>query len=132
MKRTPVERFLKHIRPLPSGCWRWRGPEEGLQIDGKQMSPRKLAWLVAHGAYPTFRHFTTTCGSSWCVTPSHLMEGKKPKPRRKGKRLPAEELPELRCRRQRGWSLARLSDYYGISVSGVSRIVNGSRRASAA
>lgn len=133
MKRSPIERFLAHTKPIMDGCWRWSGPPAGLMIKGKQVSPQQLAWFVEHRAIPTFP-LVTTCGMGHCVRPSHLVRLMKPKPviRRKGRRLSDEAVQAIRYWRDRGMPLAKLAKQWGISVSGVSRICSNDRRVTAA
>ena len=133
MKRSPIERFFEHVVQRNGGCWQWTGPAAGLMIDGKQVSPRKLSWSIIHATgQPVPSNLGTRCSTKDCIRPGHLRALTKAA-RRPGKRLAPATITAIRFQRiAQGTTLAKLAKKYGISVSGVSRIVNGNRRSSAA
>lgn len=128
MKRTPLERFLAHVTLQRNGCWLWTGPSTGLMIDGRRRTPRQLAWTLVGCRPLKDARYVTTCGNAACVRLGHLDEVNKPAPRRPGRRLPDTTISSLRRLRKEGHTLSKLAARFGLSVSGVSRIVNNDRR----
>lgn len=128
MKRAPIERFLARVEHQPNGCWRWKGPATGLTISNVRIAPRHLAWsLVGNHPIKGVR-LAVTCGNEACVRLGHLVEVKGPTLRRPGRRLPDATINKIRAHRRAGWTLKELAQSFGLSVSGVSRIVNNDRR----
>lgn len=125
MRRTLAERFYEHVKHR-DGCMLWTGSPEGLCVDGRQLAPRQLAWKLAYGEHAP--QLVVTCGNDRCVRPSHLRKTTKIVRRQRGRVLTDEQVEEIRSAHAGGVPQVDLAKAFGVTISHISRIVNGNRR----
>lgn len=78
-----IERFLRFVEKLPSGCWYWTGARSrgngnrkwygSFRVKGKTVrAHRFVCEVIAGKQLPKGHHRDHTCGFSMCVNPGHL------------------------------------------------------------
>lgn len=71
-----IEEFEKHLFRT-AGCWFFQGSSQHgrayLKIDGKRISPRRIAWeLYYKEELDNTMMIKTVCNEKLCVNPEHL------------------------------------------------------------
>lgn len=151
--KPPIERFMKYVKKLPNGCWQWTGGRTphgygvfrvGSLTDGSRNSVGAHRWSYAHHKGPISDGLFVchTCDHKPCVNPDHLFLGTNsenirdairkgftvggPNPGEKNGRAILTETKVLRIRalRDRGYTMQRLADRYGVSKTHISWIIN--------
>jgi hypothetical protein len=147
-KRTPAERFWAKV-DKSGECWVWTGSRTpkgyGSAFDGKRLRrAHRLIWEWENGPIPDGMVVCHRCDNPPCVRPSHLFLGTAadntadmlakgrhvaPTGLANGRaKLSAEQIAEIRARRDAGEQLRPIADDYGVSASYLSRVVRGERR----
>jgi len=78
---TPLERFLRYVRPgLSTECWLWKGSLNSngygqIYIDGRPKGAHVLSYLLYRGEVPSGLWVLHTCDVPTCVNPDHLWLG---------------------------------------------------------
>lgn len=145
---TLAERLQRTVT-TPRGCWIWSGPKlrdrdyARVRYRGRDISVRRAAWEVAHGAVPEGRFVINICGHGLCINPDHLRvtermnlgnrNGARLHPeclargeRNGNSRLTTSQVAEIRRRRQAdAVSLRKLARSYGISYETVRQVIRG-------
>lgn len=145
---TPDEasRFHALYRIDESGCWLWQGT---IGFDGypvfvddraRNVRATRFSYELTHGPLPSGQVIRHRCDTPPCVNPAHLLPGthadnvqdcvarnRNAFGEKNGRRkLSRAEVDEIRAR----WSLGgvtqrQLADEFGLTQSGISRVVSG-------
>jgi hypothetical protein len=74
----PRARFMRKVRKLPSGCWRWGGPSyaDGVgrfRLGDRGVPPARAGWQLFKGeCLPREARLLYLCGDARCVNPEHM------------------------------------------------------------
>lgn len=67
-----VLRFQKKITQTEDGCWVWTSHKWRFKVGGRQIYPRRFAFIHWRGAIPRGQVVICTCQTKNCVNPFHL------------------------------------------------------------
>lgn len=78
-----MERFMRHVRQLDSGCWEWTGARCGERQGrgqsslpgGRKTLAYRVAWILHRGPIPSGMKVCHRCDVPLCVNPDHLFLG---------------------------------------------------------
>ena len=145
-----IERFWSKVNkdgPIPSACpqlgrcWLWTGtllkpwPYGQISVANKRMLAHRLSWLIHAGLEPTGQ-VNHKCDNHSCVRPSHLYEGTQADNMRDAAsrarfhsngnhcraKITADDVREIRARREAGERLQFIADIFGITKQNVALI----------
>ena len=72
----PLQRFLKQLKPSPTGCIEWQGflvnGYGRIHRQGRQMPVHRFAYEQANGKIPPQYPLDHLCRNTRCVNPDHL------------------------------------------------------------
>lgn len=149
---TLAERLTMHSAPAANGCVEWQRARDRdgygiIQVAGRPQRAHRMAWEVEHGPIPAGLVVMHSCDNPSCVLLEHLSLGtvadnnadrsRKGRTTRSGPRSPFHPLGvlhpmvklteaqvvEIRRRVAAGEVQRRLADEFGLSPSGICRIV---------
>jgi len=141
---TLSRRFLSRLFHDPNTeCHLWGGRrKEGkgglIKVNGKDMSVRRLAWIIANGPIPPNKHVKSICEIPFCVNPLHLTlsdppqakEKLPPKPRGKPSKFTPEDIQSIRHRRfVDGETLRSIAKTYDVVEPTIHAICTGKTHA---
>ncbi len=74
---SPLERFLRKIQPIESGCWLWQGALNGsgygrLGVDYHLVRAHRFSYEHFIGLIPSGMEPDHLCRNRACVNPDHL------------------------------------------------------------
>lgn len=80
---SDVQRFMRHVDKLPSGCWFWTGARSRGQgnrkwygtfkVKGRAVRAHRFACdAIGGNTLPSGGHRDHTCAFSMCVNPAHI------------------------------------------------------------
>jgi hypothetical protein len=76
--KAPIERFLRKIEPVPSGCWLWSGGTDPTGYgrfcvaDSRMSYAHRYSYEFFTSAIPTGYDIDHLCRVRNCVNPDHL------------------------------------------------------------
>lgn len=137
------ERFLSKVN-VSENCWEWLACKNGggyglFWFGGWMQKAHRVSWIIYNGSIPESMHVLHKCDNRNCVNPDHLFLGTNvdnvSDKVRKGRQssMPGEKHPmakvtfsevsEIREWFAKGLSQTRLAEMYGLTPSGIWRIV---------
>jgi hypothetical protein len=147
MDQPDIERFWRYVEKT-DGCWNWIGKRNRpdgygtLKIAGQWKRSHRVAWEIAHGAFPPDLLVCHHCDNPGCCNPAHLFLGthaancadKMAKGRHRSgvnstgkggrRKLTAEQVIDAR-RRHPAESYAKLAAEFGVSFECMKDAVRG-------
>lgn len=148
-KPTMLERLMRRVEKTEA-CWLWVGGG----ISGKRprgsfstpwtTTPSRASWILHNGPVPAGLYVCHRCDNPLCVRPSHLFLGTakentqdmlqkgrhraschagEPNPNAS---LAAQQVIDIRRASAQGAETKTLARKYGVSVTAIQRIINGS------
>lgn len=145
MNTEDLDRFLKNVFKMDTGCWYWMGAKS------QGYGYFKLGGKVLRATRISYEHFTErdlgdldcchTCDNPWCVCPGHLYGGTKSQNvqdshdrgrrnysyMRRGVNHPSNKLTESQVKEIKDSNAKhyKIAEYYGINRSTVTAIKSG-------
>lgn len=133
-KPTDEERFWAKVnKGNPDECWEWQGTKDRggygrFWFNGRKDKAHRLAYQFTFGSIPegeVIRH--KVCRNPACCNPNHLLPGTDDDNRRdmledgtNWKKLSYMKSLEAKFLRERGWSVQKISNYFGVSSKSIS------------
>jgi len=158
-KRTPAERFWKHVAVIDDdvSCWLWTGATDTAGYGRFRLAHERrgvvrasrFSWEITYG-HPGDLHVLHKCDTPLCVRPDHLFLGTQRDNMRdavaKGRhrhacfhgedhpgcKLTDADVREIRKLRADGLIYREIAQRFGVGISQVARICNGTSRSEAA
>jgi HNH endonuclease len=137
--------FWSHVEVgKPNACWPWTGPLQKngyghARHQGRLQLAHRLVWLFERGPIPLGRCVRHRCGNPLCCNPKHLFLATQADIARdiaarglnvvRGSqhgraKLSDGQVQQIRRLREAGWTLARLTERFGISSAQASGIAS--------
>lgn len=136
IRGLPEERFWKSINKT-EGCWEWTGftNDDGygkIAINGEPVSVHRFSYQLHYGEIPLGLQVLHKCDNPPCCRPDHLFLGTRDENHkdktikcRAARKLDARRVEDIVRRVRAGESTVSLARAFGISHSGVSKIMSG-------
>jgi hypothetical protein len=148
--RPVEERFWEKVDMSggPDACWPWTGAvvhggygDFSIGAARKHNRAHRVAHWLVNGVWPGEMHVLHSCDNPPCCNPAHLSLGTRQENARQmaerkrstfgaknpNAKINEKQMLEIRRRRKAGEKLRAIAGDYGICISAVSRIADGTR-----